>query len=122
QSVWSHEAYLTQRGSLSGEMWTRPVMNGLDYSPLEGAERAPTSRKETGSIDRFLMPLLGLGHVFFRVRLVEKDESAARFHSHSHVDEYYLILTGKGTLIYNVSETDVKAGGLIVKMIGSGHI
>src|SRR5207245_7521061 len=85
---------------------------------LEGAERPLTSRKETGSIDRFLMPLLGLGRAFFRVRVVEKDESAARFHSHSHVDEYYLILTGKGTLRYNDSETEVKAGDLIGKPAG----
>src|SRR5205807_6326267 len=76
------------------------------------------SRKETGSIDRFLMPLLGPVRAVFRVRLVEKDESAARFHSHSHVDEYYLILTGKGTLRYNGSETEVKSGDLIGKPAG----
>jgi uncharacterized cupin superfamily protein len=64
------------------------------------------------------MPLLGPGRALFRVRLVEKDESAARFHSHSHVDEYYLILTGKGTLRYNGSETEVKAGDLIGKPAG----
>src|SRR5437660_7294050 len=65
------------------------------------------------------MPLLGPGRAFFRVRLVGKDESAARFHSHSHVDEYYLILTRKGTLRYNASETEVKSGDLIGKPAGS---
>jgi len=34
------------------------------------------------------------------------------------VDEYYLILTGKGTLRYNGSETEVKAGDLIGKPAG----
>ncbi len=117
-SFWADEVYLRKKGSLSGNMWRRPVVNVLDNETLEGAERPLTSRKETGSIDRFLMPLLGPGRAFFRVRLVEKDESAARFHSHSHVDEYYLILSGKGTLRYNGSETEVKAGDLVGKPAG----
>jgi len=117
-SFWADEVYLRKRGSLSENMWRRPVVNVLDDDTLEGAERPMTSKKETGSIDRFLMPLLGPGRAFFRVRLVEKDESAARFHSHSHVDEYYLILTGKGTLRYNGSETEVKAGDLVGKPAG----
>src|SRR5436853_6970837 len=95
-----------------------PVVYVRDDDQLEGAERALTSKKEMGSIDRFLMPLLGPGHAFFRVRVVEKDESAARFHSHSHVDEYYLILSGKGTLRYNGQETEVKAGDLVGKPAG----
>src|SRR5947209_8633827 len=114
-SFWSDEVYLRKRGSLSGNMWRRPVVNVFDDDTREGAERALASRKEPGSIDRFLMPLLGPGRAFFRIRVVEKDESAARFHSHSHVDEYYLILTGKGTLRYNGSETEVKSGDLIGK-------
>ncbi len=117
-SFWADEVYLRRRGSLSGNMWRRPVVNVLDDDTLEGAERLLTSRRETGSTDRFLMPLLGPGRAFFRVRVVEKDESAARFHSHSHVDEYYLILSGKGTLRYNGSETEVKAGDLIGKPAG----
>ncbi len=111
-SFWADEVYVRRSGSLSGNMWRGPVVNVFDDDTLEGAERALTSRKETGSIDRFLMPLLGPGHAF------EKDESAARFHSHSHVDEYYLVLTGKGTLRYNGSETEVKAGDLIGKPAG----
>src|SRR5438477_11220513 len=99
-------------------MSRRPVINALDDDIVEGAERALTSRKETGSTDRFLMPLLGPGRAFFRVRLVEKDESAARFHSHSHVDEYYMILSGKGTLRYNGSATEVKVGDLVGKPSG----
>src|SRR5207245_10349849 len=107
-------------GSLAGNMLRRPVVNVLDDDSLEGAERPLTSRKETGSTDRFLMPLLGPGRAFFRIRLVEKDESAARFHSHSHVDEYYLILIGKGTLRYNGSEAEVKAGDLVGRPGGPG--
>src|SRR5436189_4222616 len=73
-SFWADEVYLRRRGSLSGNMWRRPVVNVFDDDTLEGAERPLTSKKETGSIDRFLMPLLGPGRGFFRVRVVEKDE------------------------------------------------
>ena len=62
-SFWADEVYLRKRGSLSGNMWRRPVVNVLDDDTLEGAERPLTSRKETGSIDRFLMPLLGPGRL-----------------------------------------------------------
>ena len=109
-SFWADEVYVSKAGIISENMWRRPVVNVLDDDALDGGERALTSKNKVGSVDRFVMPLLGPGRAFFRVRLVEKDESAARFHSHSDVDEYYLILGGKGTLRYNGKETEVKAG------------
>lgn len=117
-SFWADEVYMKKGETLSENMWRRPVVNVLDDGSLDEGERSLTAKKETGSVDRFLMPLLGPGRAFFRVRVVEKDESAARFHSHSHVDEYYLILEGKGTLRYNGVETGVIAGDLIGKPAG----
>jgi len=116
-SFWADEVYVRRRGSLSGNMWRRPVVNVFDDA-LDRGERSLTSKNKAGSVDRFLMPLLGPGRAFFRVRVVEKDESAARFHSHSDVDEYYLILGGKGTLRFNGKETEVKPGDLIGKPAG----
>ena len=117
-SFWADEVYVRKKGILSDNLWRRPVVNVLNDDALDAAERSLTSKKETGSVDRFLMPLVGPGRAFFRVRVVEKGESAARFHSHSHVDEYYLILEGKGTLRYNGKETVVKSGDLIGKPAG----
>lgn len=117
-SFWADEVYVRKGGVLSENMWRRPVVNVLDDDALDTAERSLTTKKKSGSVDRFLMPLIGPGRSFFRVRVVEKDESAARFHSHSHVDEYYLILGGKGTLRYNGRETEVKTGDLIGKPAG----
>ncbi len=36
-SFWADEVYLRRRGSLSGNMWRRPVVNVLDDDTLEGA-------------------------------------------------------------------------------------
>jgi uncharacterized cupin superfamily protein len=64
------------------------------------------------------MPLLGPGRAFFRVEVIPNGESAARYHSHSEVDEYYLILEGSGTLRYNGKDVLVKRGDLIGKPTG----
>jgi len=117
-SFWADEVYVKKSGVVSENMWRKPVVNVFDDGTLDGSERALTSKKENGSVDRFLMPLLGPGRAFFRVRVVEKGESAARFHSHSHVDEYYLILEGRGTLRYNGKEIGVKPGDLVGKPTG----
>ena len=117
-SFWADEVYVKKSGVVSENMWRKPVVNVFDDGTLDGSERALTSKKENGSVDRFLMPLLGPGRALFRVRVVEKGESAARFHSHSHVDEYYLILEGRGTLRYNGKEIGVKPGDLVGKPTG----
>jgi len=117
-SFWADEVCVSKAGIISENLWRRPVVNVFDDDALDGGERSLTAKNKAGSVDRFLMPLLGPGRAFFRIRLVEKDESAARFHSHSDVDEYYLILAGKGTLRYNGKETEVKPGDLIGKPAG----
>jgi uncharacterized cupin superfamily protein len=117
-SFWADEVYVRKGGGLSENLWRRPIINVIDDGVLDASERALTVKDEAGSVDRFLMPLLGPGRAFFRVEVIEKEENAARFHSHSNVDEYYLILDGKGTLRYNGKEMEVKRGDLIGKPTG----
>jgi len=50
--------------------------------------------------------------------VIENGESSARLHSHSDVDEYYLILEGSGTLRFNDKDVTVKRGDLIGKPTG----
>ena len=71
-SFWADEVYVSKAGIISENMWRRPVVNVLDDDALDGGERALTSKNKAGSVDRFLMPLLGPGRAFFRVRMVEK--------------------------------------------------
>jgi uncharacterized cupin superfamily protein len=116
-SFWSNEVHLKKNGVLSENLWRKPVVNVFDDSGLDGSERSLT-RKREGYYTRFLMPLLGPGRTAFRVELIENGESSARLHSHSDVDEYYLILEGSGTLRFNDKELTVKRGDLIAKPTG----
>ena len=117
-SFWADEVYLKKAGRLSENLWRKPVVNVLDDEKIDGAEKSLSAKDAAGSLDRFLMPLLGPGRAFFRVEVIGKEENAARFHSHSNVDEYYLILEGTGTLRYNGKELVVVRGDLIAKPTG----
>jgi len=116
-SFWSDEVYLKKAGVLSENLWRKPVVNVYNDVKLDASERSLT-RKHERSYQRFFMPLLGPGRAFFRVEVVENGESAARFHSHSEVDEYYLILEGSGTLRFNDKDVAVNRGDLIGKPTG----
>ena len=65
-SFWADEVYVRRGGVLSENMWRRPVVNVFDDDALDEGERALTAKKKTGSLDRFLMPVLGPGRAFFR--------------------------------------------------------
>lgn len=117
-SFWADEVYVKKAGVLSENLWRKPVVNVFDDGRIDGAERSLSVKDEAGSLDRYLMPLLGPGRAFFRVEVIEKGENAARFHSHSNVDEYYLILDGTGTLRYNGKEVKVGCGDLVAKPTG----
>ncbi len=95
-SFWADEVHVKKGGVVSENLWRRPVVNVFDDEMVEGSERSLV-RKDEGSYHRFFMPLLGPGRAFFRVELIQNGESAARYHSHSEADEYYLILEGTGS-------------------------
>lgn len=116
-SFWADDIRTNYGGEVSENLWTRPVVNVFDDQNLSGAEKSLSYRDEEG-FERYFMPLLGPGRAFFRVEVVNEGESAARFHSHTAIDEYYLILEGSGTLRFNDKEEEVKKGDLIGKPAG----
>ena len=116
-SFWADDVRVKKGGVLSENLWRRPVVNVFDDSGLDKSEGRLATRRE-GVYHRFFMPLLGPGRAFFSVEVVEEGQSSARFHSHTEVDEYYLVLEGAGTLRYNGMETEVKSGDLIGKPAG----
>ena len=118
-SFWADEIHLKRGGTESENLWMKPVVNVLDDLPTDGAERAQLHElDEEGSTERNLMPTLGPGRAFFSVQVIKEGESSARFHSHSALDEYYLILDGKGTLRFNGKEVGVRRGDLVGKPAG----
>jgi uncharacterized cupin superfamily protein len=118
-SFWADDVRVNKRdGKMSENLWRRPVINLLDDA-REGAERVLMGEMdEAGSTELNMMPLLGPGRAFFSVQVIAKGEMTANLHSHSAVDEYYLILEGKGTLRFNGKETEVKQGDIIGKPTG----
>lgn len=118
-SFWADEVYVKKGGTLSENLWRKPVVNVLDDKERGGAEQALMGKlHETGSTELNLMPLLGPSRGYFSVQVIEKGDRTARMHSHSAVDEYYLILEGKGTLRYNGKEIEVKRGDFVGKPTG----
>jgi uncharacterized cupin superfamily protein len=118
-SFWSNEVFVRRRGALSRNLWSKPVVNVFDDAARRGAERALAGNlHDAGSTELNLMPLLGPGRSFFSVQVLEKGDTSARMHSHSALDEYYLVLEGRGTLRYNGNEIDVKPGDLVGKPTG----
>ena len=116
-SFWADEVHVKKGGALSENLWRKPAVNVFDDKTLDGSERSLV-RKDDQGYQRFFMPLLGPGRAFFRIELISNGESAARYHSHSEVDEYYLILEGSGTLRYSDKDVVVKRGDLIAKPTG----
>ncbi len=116
-SFWAEEIHVKKGGTLSQNLWRKPVVNVFDDKSLDGSERS-LIREGDESYTRFLMPLLGPGRAFFRIRVLQNGASSARYHSHSEVDEYYLILDGSGTLRYNGKDLIVTRGDLVAKPAG----
>ncbi len=96
--------------------WTFPITNVYDED-LDEAEKAQQLIAENYSF-RNLMPLLGPSRVFATVELLGPDQVSARLHSHSTIDEFYLILDGSATLRMNGKERVVKRGDFISKPAG----
>jgi uncharacterized cupin superfamily protein len=118
-SFWANDVRLQKGERASENLWTPPTLNLLDDQARKGAARALFgSFSEDGSKELNLMPLLGPGRAFFSLQLIEKGDSSARMHSHSAVDEYYLILDGRGTLRFNGRAIEVGKGDLIAKPTG----
>ncbi|MDE1852420.1 MAG: cupin domain-containing protein [Thaumarchaeota archaeon] len=116
-SFWADEVHVKKGEVISENLWRKPVVNVFDDENLDGSERSLVVKGDD-SYQRFFMPLLGPGRSFFRVEVIQNGASAARFHSHSEVDEYYLILEGSGTLRYNGKELVVKRGDFVGKPTG----
>jgi len=99
------------------DAWISPTVNVFSDDDLSPEENALTL-KEPDGITRFLMPLMGMGRAFMRTYWIEKNSTYSRLHSHSAVDEYYLVLKGNGTLRTGERSVSIGPGTLISKPTG----
>ncbi len=112
-SLWSPEIYLDD--DRNKNLYALPIINVFEKP--RGAE-VNLSRNNRGMSERFFTPLLGPSRMFARVEDIPPGSVSARLHSHSAIDEYYLILKGKGHLRFNDSMIEIKSGDLIGKVRG----
>ncbi|SIM78400.1 cupin domain-containing protein [Cuniculiplasma divulgatum] len=115
-SMWFDEVIIDSDDESNKNQWTFPITNVYDED-LDEAEKAQQLIAENYSF-RNLMPLLGPSRVFATVELLGPDQVSARLHSHSTIDEFYLILDGSATLRMNGKERVVKRGDFISKPAG----
>ncbi|BAU26234.1 putative cupin superfamily protein [Aneurinibacillus soli] len=97
--------------------WVPPVIN-LHEKPTPLLTK--TSKVQDGSTFTWLGGVLGSDRLFAQVYHLTSESGANRLHSHSHVDEMFVILDGEGTLITESGSSPVKKGDLIAKPAGSG--
>lgn len=112
-SLWSPEIYL--EADRNKNLFTPPIINVFEKP--KGAE-VNLSRNDRGMSERFFTPLLGPSRMFARIEEIPSGGVSARLHSHSAIDEYYMILKGQGHLRFNNSLIEIKAGDIIGKVRG----
>lgn len=115
-SMWFDEVILSDGEGDSENLWEFPMTNVYDED-LDESEKAQKLDGEAFSF-RNLMPLLGPSRVFATVELLGEGQVSARLHSHSSVDEFYLILEGSATLRMNDKKRIVRRGDFISKPSG----
>ena len=123
-SMWSNEVY-TLSGKKGPEgleetgenLWTPPVLNVYGNRENDAAAKKLTADHH-GNVTRYLMPALGSTKAFMRTYRIPKGGTYARLHSHSAVEEHYLVLEGKGTLRTGDHSIAVGVGDLVSKPIG----
>jgi uncharacterized cupin superfamily protein len=115
-SMWFDEVIVESVGGSNENSWIFPLTNVYDEN-LDESEKA-TQLSGEGFSFRNLMPLLGPSRVFATVEFLGPGHVSARLHSHSSIDEFYLIIEGSATLRMNDKTRIVKRGDLISKPTG----
>jgi uncharacterized cupin superfamily protein len=125
-SFWTDEVvYVDGAGTASGpNLWTPPVAN-IHRTEAAGALGQAMTEEDGGDRVVSLFGILGFGRMRATLETIAPGHATARLHSHSSVDEYYLVVAGRATLRFGAHDLPVGAGDLIGKPTGpdlSSHI
>lgn len=118
-SFWDDDVYwASEDGASKGSnLWRLPLVSIDDRGPM-GALNERLVAKEDGATTQFFYPQLGLGRLHAMLETMEPGQASARLHSHSAVDEYYLVVSGKATLRMGSHTFIVEKGHFIGKPTG----
>ncbi len=117
-SFWSDVVLDHRQGPRTDNCWRPPLVNVLGAGQPTAAEERLWEAYGPDELARYAMPLLGVGRAFMRVEVLPPHSATARLHSHSAVDEYYLVLAGRALLRMGSHEVEVGPGSLIGKPTG----
>ena len=117
-SMWADHVYIKEGGKISKDLWTFPVSSMISDEGLDETEKMFSPKEDNKLSQRFLMPLLGPTRVFATVENHSENDVSARLHSHSSVDEYYIVLEGEATLRMNNRTRHLRKGDIVSKPAG----
>ncbi len=75
---------------------------------------------ESGLKSKHLGAAAGSEQIYINIDYVKPGAKSARYHSHSAQEEFFLVLSGSGTLRFNGKTMPVKQGDFISKPAGKG--
>lgn len=116
-SFWADEVFTAEATGATHNLWTAPVVD-LQAPAAPGSLGERLSEFGEGAASRRLFPQLGYGRARMVLETVAPGHASARLHSHSHVDEYYLVLAGRATLRMGGHRVPVETGSLVGKPTG----
>ena len=118
-SFWDDAVYwASDDGARTGSNLWRPPLVSIEGRGSYGELDERLTAEEDGATTQFFYPQLGLGRLHAMLETMEPGQASARLHSHSAVDEYYLIVDGKATLRMGPHAFVVEKGHLIGKPSG----
>lgn len=117
-SFWSDTVVDYRQEHNDKNCWRAPVLDVFGEGIQSAAQMRMTEVYGPDEVARYAMPLLGVGRAFMRVEVVPPNSATARPHSHSAVDEYYLVLAGRALLRMGSHELEVGPGTLVGKPTG----
>ncbi|WP_052947825.1 cupin domain-containing protein [Aneurinibacillus tyrosinisolvens] len=97
--------------------WRPPIAN-ISAAPTPLLQK--TSKVQDGGEFTWLTGILGSDRLFAQVYRLKYDTGANRLHSHSDVDEMFVVLEGSGSLMTEQGEFPLIKGDVISKPAGSG--
>lgn len=122
-SMWADEVHIingpekdADLEKIGENLWTKPVLNVISDSDSALAETMTQENHNDKTV--FLMPSLGSNKAFMRTYSIKPGSTYARLHSHSAVEEHYLVLKGRGSLRYGSHKVGLEEGDLVSKPIG----
>lgn len=117
-SFWSDDIRIRDSsGNLSDNLWRAPTLNLLSETSMDASEKV-FSGDDQGCFTRYTGAVLGPGRGFTSTYAIPIGGAYSRLHSHSSVDELYVVLEGTGHLRFNGHSVEIQKGSIISKPVG----